>query len=57
MREFPDDIIIYDIDLDNMLNKVKEELPPLPQPQASVLQRTLKELLDMKERFTETLQE
>lgn len=57
MREYPDDIIIYDIDQDNMLNKVKEEIPPLPQPQASVLQRTLKELLDMKERFTETLQE
>jgi hypothetical protein len=30
MREFPDDIIIYDIDNDKMLNKVKEELPPLP---------------------------
>jgi hypothetical protein len=27
MREFPDDIIIYDIDNQELLNKVREELP------------------------------
>jgi hypothetical protein len=32
MRESPDDIIIYDIDNQELLNKVREELPPLPQP-------------------------
>jgi hypothetical protein len=54
MREFPEDIIIYDIDREEMMKR--EELPPLPEPQASVLQRSLKELLDMKERFVETLE-
>lgn len=57
MREFPDDIIIYDIDNQELLNQVKDELPPLPEPQASVLQRSLKDLLDMKERFIEMLED
>jgi hypothetical protein len=29
-REYPDDIIIFDIDNQKLLNQVKEELPPLP---------------------------
>eukprot|EP00347_Sterkiella_histriomuscorum_P017091 403350703 len=57
MREFPDEIIIFDIDNQKLLNQVREELPPLPQPQASVLQRSLKDMLDIKERFIETIQE
>jgi hypothetical protein len=55
MREFPDDIIIFDIDKQEKLNIIREELPALPQPQANVLERSLKELLDIKERFTEVL--
>jgi len=57
MRELPDDIIVYDIDNQELLSTVREELPPLPEPQASVLLRSLKDLLDMKERFVEMLQE
>ncbi|CDW85806.1 UNKNOWN [Stylonychia lemnae] len=57
MRELPDDIIKFDIDNQELLNQVREELPPLPQPQANVLQRSLKDMLDIKERFIETIQE
>lgn len=32
MREFPDDIIVFDIDNQEKLNWIREELPPLPQP-------------------------
>jgi hypothetical protein len=54
-REAPDDIIVFDIDHQEKLNWVKDELPNLPQPQAKILERQLKDLLDMKERFTEKL--
>ncbi len=55
MREFPEDVIIYDIDNQERLNWIKEELPPLPQPQANILERSLRDLLDMRDRFTEML--
>ena len=55
MREFPDDIIVFDIDNQEKLNWIREELPPLPQPQANILERGLRDLLDMRERYTEEL--
>ena len=55
MREFPEDVIIFDIDNQERLNWIREELPPLPQPQANILERSLRDLLDMRDRFTEML--
>ncbi len=52
MREFPDDVIIFDIDNQERLNWVREELPQLPQPQANILERGLRDVLEMRERFT-----
>ena len=49
IREYPDDIIIYDIDKQHLVRPLKEDLPPLPEPQASSVLKTLKSLLDMKE--------
>jgi hypothetical protein len=57
MRELPNDIIIYDLDNDEILNLMKEELPPLPEPQSTILCKTLKELLYMKDNFISKLEE
>jgi hypothetical protein len=53
MREYPDDVIIFDVDNQERLNWIREELPQLPQPQANILERGLREVLEMRERFTE----
>jgi len=54
-REYSEDVVIFDIDRQEKLNSLKEELPGLPEPQASILLRSLRELLDMRERFTEEI--
>ena len=52
-EEYPDDVIIFDVDNQERLNWIREELPQLPQPQANILERGLREVLEMRERFTE----
>jgi hypothetical protein len=56
MREINDtgEVIIFDIDRQERLNlQWVDTLPVLPQPQANMLERSLREVLDMKERFTQ----
>jgi hypothetical protein len=48
LREFPDDLIIFDVDRQERLNWVREEIPELPQPQANILHREIREVLEMK---------
>ncbi len=55
MREYSEDVIVFDIDNQERLNWCREEMPPLPQPQANILERQLRELLDMKDRYTENI--
>jgi hypothetical protein len=47
MREFPDDIIVFDIDNQEKMVYSSDDMPVLPQPQANILERSLRDLLDI----------
>jgi hypothetical protein len=54
-KELPEDAIVFDVDRQERLLWVRDELPSLPEPQASILERSLRDLIDMKDRFTDSL--